>query len=479
LVGAAPTGPDLEALGATHGEWDRLLWLANWHALLPTVHSWLGPTAPALAPPDIARALATAAEANQLSLLARQREALLLIGRLETAHSPVVLGSGWALGQRYQPRAAARQVGSALTLWLRRSQLPVAERVAADAGYEVADGPLRLISKTHSRLALRALPENHPLWSDNSPLDLAGRSLAVPSAASWLVLWFAEGNLPGPRRLRAASDLVTLAAQITDWPSVFATAAHFRRRRALLFGLGVSYALLELDPPPPLADALAATTLATPLASWVADVWNRPTRRLTPLEIACLEVRLAEGIEPRLRAMGRAVRLIGRAGKPPATGRSLGRYAPTPRSVVERLVSFAPIGPDDVVYDLGCGDGRIVIASAQAGARGTGIDLDPARIAEAQAAAAAAGVTARVEWRCADVWSVDLSAATVVTIYLQGFAYPRLRKKLLRELRPGTRVLSHDFIFPDWPPERSALVLAHPAKISLLHLWRVPGAAAH
>ncbi len=129
-------------------------------------------------------------------------------------------------------------------------------------------------------------------------------------------------------------------------------------------------------------------------------------------------------------------------------------YVSTPHEVVEAMLKLARVGPNDVVYDLGCGDGRFVIAAAKAfGARGVGVDIDPARIAEASAAAASEGVSDRVRFLQQDLFTVELSPATVVTLFLLPELNDRLAPKLRRELRDGARIVSHRWTIRGWPPE--------------------------
>ncbi|HYF17400.1 MAG TPA: methyltransferase domain-containing protein [Ramlibacter sp.] len=135
-------------------------------------------------------------------------------------------------------------------------------------------------------------------------------------------------------------------------------------------------------------------------------------------------------------------------------------YVPTPQEVVDRMLELAAVKPTDTVYDLGCGDGRIVITAAQKyKARGTGIDLNPERIEEAKANAKTAGVQDRVQFRVADLFETDVSQATVVTLYLLPAVNRRLRPQLWKQLQPGTRIVSHAFDMGDeWPPERTVSV---------------------
>jgi len=129
-------------------------------------------------------------------------------------------------------------------------------------------------------------------------------------------------------------------------------------------------------------------------------------------------------------------------------------YVPTPQPVVEAMLKMAKVTDKDVVYDLGCGDGRIPIAAAQEyGARGIGIDIDPARIAEANENAKAAGVTGKVTFLNQDLFTTDFSDATVVTLYLLPSLNERLIPKL-KALKPGTRIVSHAFdMGSSWPPD--------------------------
>lgn len=149
-------------------------------------------------------------------------------------------------------------------------------------------------------------------------------------------------------------------------------------------------------------------------------------------------------------------------------------YVPTPQVVVDRMLAMAEVGADDVVYDLGSGDGRVVITAAQNfGAQGIGIEIDPDLVAEAQANAATAGVSDRVQFRQEDLFTADLSAATVVTLYLLPEVNLRLRPLLLSQLKPGTRIISHSFDMGDWEPEEVEVVQG-PHKLHILYKWIVP-----
>ena len=134
---------------------------------------------------------------------------------------------------------------------------------------------------------------------------------------------------------------------------------------------------------------------------------------------------------------------------------SLAPFVPTPQDVVDRMLEIADVGEDDVVYDLGCGDGRIVITAAERyGARGVGVDIDPQRVAESKENARRAGVGHLVEFFEQDALKVDVSEATVVTLYLLSSSLLKLRPLLTRQLRPGARIVSHAFSMGDWEADK-------------------------
>jgi protein-L-isoaspartate O-methyltransferase len=145
-------------------------------------------------------------------------------------------------------------------------------------------------------------------------------------------------------------------------------------------------------------------------------------------------------------------------------------FVGTPHEAVAEMLKLAKVGPNDVVYDLGSGDGRIVITAAQKyGARGVGIELDRDLVNQANRNARAAGVQDRVRFRQGDLFRQDLSAATVVTLFLSPSVNLRLQSKLLRELKPGTRVVSHQFPIGDWTPQSEQDVAGR-----TVYFWVVP-----
>jgi SAM-dependent methyltransferase len=153
-------------------------------------------------------------------------------------------------------------------------------------------------------------------------------------------------------------------------------------------------------------------------------------------------------------------------------------YVPTTDAAVQTMLKLADVKKTDVVYDLGCGDGRIVITAAKnLGARGVGIDINPVRIGEANENAKKAGVEKQVRFEENDLFEADIHEATVVTLFLLPHINLKLRPKLLQDLKPGTRIVSNTFDMGDWKPEKEVIVPDSDEDSYLSHrvyLWIVP-----
>ena len=147
-------------------------------------------------------------------------------------------------------------------------------------------------------------------------------------------------------------------------------------------------------------------------------------------------------------------------------------WVPTQDPVVDAMLQMVNVTKNDVVYDLGCGDGKIVIAAARLGARGVGVDIDPQRIKEANANAQKAGVADRVQFILGDIFDPNLkiSEASVVTLYLLQRLNEQLKPRLLKELKPGTRIVSNTFhMGDDWPAEKTQQVNSY-----TIYFWTIP-----
>ena len=158
----------------------------------------------------------------------------------------------------------------------------------------------------------------------------------------------------------------------------------------------------------------------------------------------------------------------------PVGAPSLAPYVATPPVIVEQMLSFARVGPGDVVYDLGCGDGRVVIEAARRGARGVGVELDPNVARQARDNARRSRVSDRIEILEQDALSVDLSKATVVSLYLSRASNEKLRPRLQAQLPPGARIVSHEFDMGDWSPSAMLRVWDDSSGFHTLYLWEIP-----
>jgi SAM-dependent methyltransferase len=174
-----------------------------------------------------------------------------------------------------------------------------------------------------------------------------------------------------------------------------------------------------------------------------------------------------------VRTLGVLLLIVAASGCSSVPGQEV-PYIVTPLPIVDAMLQLAEVAGDDVVYDLGSGDGRIVIAAARDyGAHGIGIEIDPRLVAESTRRAEQAGVGSRVRFMTQDVFEADLRQATVVTLYMTRELNLRLRPKLLAELPPGARVVSHRFDMGDWKPERQE-TMELDGRQHVLYLWRIP-----
>ena len=183
-------------------------------------------------------------------------------------------------------------------------------------------------------------------------------------------------------------------------------------------------------------------------------------RKFNPLWVVALMLSL--GVASQLRAQDEAA-----SDKPVKKDVP---YVPTPQPVVDRMLEMAAVTKDDVVYDLGCGDGRMVVTAAKKyGARGVGVDIDPQRIKESNENAKSAGVTDKVKFSIKDLFTMDFGEATVLTMYLLPDVNLKLRPKILSDMKPGSRIVSHSFDMDDWKPDGEDEVDS-----STIYFWIVP-----
>ena len=204
----------------------------------------------------------------------------------------------------------------------------------------------------------------------------------------------------------------------------------------------------------------------------LTSMGTRPLRLTVCLVVTVVALQLGSAA-PAAIASGTEV---GRQAQKRPDSPNLAPYVPTPQIVVDRMLQLAQVTKIDVVYDLGCGDGRIPITAAKNfGARGVGVDIDPQRIAEANANAKQAGVAHLVTFKLQDALTTDVSEATVVTLYLLSSSNLKLRPILTKQLKPGARIVSHAFSMGDWQPDKVDTFTDTTSNTRTLYLWKTDG----
>ena len=336
-------------------------------------------------------------------------------------------------------------------------------------------------------------------------VEIAGRKMRTFSVEDTLVMLCVHGTKHFWDRLAWIADVAELVkVQPVDWALVMQIAAEMKSTRVLLLGLYLAHELLGATLPQPVLERAQRDSGARWLAGKVRDqfvesadaspgVVPRAVFRLrsrdgigqgirhilrltmTPTERDRQAVRLPQALSP-LYVLMRPFRLLREYGLGFRRRRNLDLaiYDPTPQEVVDEMLRLASVGPGDILYDLGCGDGRIVVTAAERyGIRAVGVDISPQRIAEAQANARRHGVESRVKFLQKDAKKVEISEATVVMMYLGADSNLRLVERLRSELSPGARIVSRNFRIYGWPPERlEKRVLPNGIEISL-YLWRI------
>lgn len=421
------TGSEFSALLAAV-DWDRLLWLGRQEGALLFLRETLAHSPDRARCPDaVLGQLDTFWEVNQLRVLSRIRELCLLQAAFDRAGIAALPLDGLLL----DPDASFPRIEPSRAL---RYLTPTGFRdralaVVREAGHPTEAGSQQLFRSDRSPVLLAssfaAAADSSRLWSDAIAVDVGSQCFRSLSFLHRLLQRTSRRRPMIRLRLCDAWELAQLALRLdaSDWDRAAGEAA---------------------------ALGLPATWDRIVASAFDRLAWPRPPA-LTAVET---------GPEPVQAS-------------PPADVDRV-PFLPTPPSVAHRMLALAGTGPDDVVCDLGCGDGRLgVLAAKQFGARSVGVDLDPARVAEATAHAVRAGVATRATFVRGDLFAQDLSAATVLCLYLLPGFFPRLRAKLAREARPGLRIVSHDYVFPGWPPERTEILRPHRLKISQIYLWRL------
>ena len=412
--------------------WHHLLWLARQQGVLPFLQETLKHSVfYGSYPLDIDRQLTAVREVNELRSLAHARE-ICQVQRLFDREGVRAIGTnGWVAAHVCGNQPGLLPPAHMLQYLVLDEDFPRASAFLTEAGHPLTSDPEKLITSGQSPVQLSSdlgkSTAMKPVWDMAVEFSLGGIAHLRPAFHHWLILR-AVRLRRSKMSLADAYEIVFLSRQITvaEWPSVLAEAEQFKLERTL--SAIVSSAHMAVGLPPPVG----------PNTDYEVD---------------------RQGAGHNDISTGTSIRAP---------------FLPTHPLVVEHMLRLANTNADDLVCDLGCGDGRIVICAAtEFGARGVGIDCNPTRIREATACAAARGVSNKVSFQCGDLFAAKVANATVITCYLLPRLLLSIEKKLRLEARPGTRVVSHEFTFGHRCPEKTEIIRTGPMKVSQIYLWTI------
>lgn len=444
-------------------DWSLVLWLGHQHGVLLHLLEAVDTVGDGVCPGAVLNQLGAHRRANAFRRLSRAREIRRLHGEFDRLGVPVIAVSGWAFSTRHYPTEGLRTIGGATRYLVRARDRERVEARLRALGYPAAGEPLPSNAAARSFVLVRddttwppgrrASASNRraaQVWDRVEPVLVGDSSVMTLSPVDWLLHMSARcAARPLAVHLRLAHDVMAVlhGSPSLDWSLFLREASRLDITAQCVVGVASSCDLLDQERPAAIQEIIdlhprLATVSRAMVASSRATPGGRRHTRTPPM-------------------------------RPVAETGSLSRYAPTPHVVANAMLRLADVGPSDTVYDLGCGDGRIVIAAARDyGARGVGVEIDPAQLVEARAAAAA--VCDRVSFIAADMRAIDLSEASVVCVYLPAAAYDIVGRLLRRSLSPGARIVSHGVAFPGWPPTRTEIVTIDPAQTSLIYAWTIP-----
>jgi hypothetical protein len=507
-------------------EWQELAAASIQHKLVSSVFEGLA--GEGLLPPAQREFLRELTQEFGKAALILFREMLCLYEVFEAEHIPVIPYKGPLLSWLAY-RNLTRRMFADLDLVVSQRNIPCVTSLMRAAGYEPQFDPHEshagqkgnapgqypffqrgqgIRVELHTERTLRYFPvpvDLDEMARRQITVELAGRKLHTFSIEDTLVMLCVHGAKHFWKHLGWIADVAELTeAQPVDWPLALCIAEKLKSRRLLLLGLFLAHGMLDASLPANVLELAEQDSSVRRLAGTVCDQLAGkadPGKGVFPR--ALFRIRsgdgIREGVQHLLRlatrateadrqsihlppvlvpfyAMARPWRLMREYGiglrrhvEP-----DLAIFQPTPPEVVDHMLRLAEVGPGDVLYDLGCGDGAIVVAAAEKyRIRAVGADINPRRIANARANARRHGVKDLVQLRLQDAKKIDISGATVVTLFLGADSNLRLVNRLRAQLRPGARIVSRDFQIYGWTPERSERYELSNGMTTTLYLWRI------
>jgi hypothetical protein len=507
-------------------DWAYLLWIAHPQGMLPLLYRQLERAAPDLVPGNVLRQLETNYRNNvsrRQSALDELREVLRLFAAHGIAAVPI---KEPFLGHRVYDDPGLRQF-EPLDILMRERDVHRARALLAGRGYRSVyrltpaqaaalrqtrcaaimhqdDRGVRL--HLYDRFAPPFVPfraNSNDVWTRMQWITVDGEEFPCLSPEDLLQVLSVHGAINLWERLSWICDVARLIEShpSMDWQGVMQRARAAHGGRMLLLALHLARELLGAYLPPAVLQRVQADPVVAQLGEKVRARLYRETpgpagdveRSLFRLQVADapldkVHYTLRFGVTPTVDEwktlqlpdplfpayyVVRPVRLLSRQVKKALRRKKPVPFYPSPIEVVDRMLELAAVTGDDVVYDLGCGDGRMVIQAAKRfGARGVGVDIDADLIARAKANARAAGVDHLVTFIRQDALTLDLTPATVVMLWMLQSFNIRLRPKLQTQLRPGARVVAHGFDLGDWKPMHTELIpLTN--NLAVAYLWRI------
>ncbi len=513
-------------------DWSNVAATSLQHRLVSTVFQGLTSAVEDQLPPAQRELLRTLTQDSGTVALTLFREMLRLYEMFEAERIPVFPFKGPLLSwlayrnltrrafvdldfvapQQHIPRITALMKGAGYAPEFDLREVHAGQKAHAPGQYSFYLVTDRARVEVHTERTLRYFPvplDFTELARRQITVELAGKKLRTFSVEDTLVMLCVHGAKHFWERLNWVADIAELIrAQPVDWPLALRIARRMKSKRLLLLGLYLAHGIADAPLPADILDQAEQDAKVRKLVRTVCDQFagkSDPSTGVIPR--AAFRIRSADTIGRGIRHM---VRL---ATSPTETDREsihlprvlspfyvmarpwrlmreygvglrrrvkpdLAIFEPTPREIVDHMLRLAEVAPGDVLYDLGCGEGAIVIAAAEKyGVRAVGVDINPERIAKAQINASRHGVEDLVELRLQDAKQMDLSEATVVTMFLGADGNLRLVDRLRAQLRPGARVVSRDFQIYGWRAERMETYKLPNGISRHMYLWRIPSSA--
>jgi len=533
LRSAAAKSPEneerIKALFGSGVNWSETLACAIEHKLAPALYERIRDLDASWLPQEQRETLAGLARNTAKSNLAFLNEMVRLNGLFEAARIPAIPFKGPALAwlaypnfayrtcvdldfvvpQRYIPEVAALLKAHGYTPQFDPIEEQAGQNGPAPGQYAFAPGRGRCFVEFHTERTLRYFSRPLDLKQMNTRLvrlEIGGQTLRTFSVEDLLVMLCVHGAKHFWERIAWIVDIAQLVTvREVNWALLLEIAENRESTRLLLLGLYLANEMIGASLPQAILDRARGDEKVLWLAAKVleqyagnsdssAGVWPRALFRLrssdgywqglrrlarlglSPTESDRQTIKLPGFLSPfytlvrpfrLLREYG--LGLMDRRVKP-----DLAVFIPTPQDVVEQMLRLADVAPGDILYDLGCGDGRIVVTAAEKyGIRAVGVDINPARIAEARTNARRHGVEDRVQFVLGDAKQADFREATVITMYLGADGNLRLADQLRSQLRSGARIVSRDFQIYGWEPERSEDRVMSNGTSTSLYRWTV------